>query len=97
MEWTSARPALGSTRAREACAVVATLATSLSDAFAPLAELWLPTLLKVVALTVQVIVAAGDAALRAIVLATPRGFPRRATSQLPPRHTCVVPPSKAGQ
>ena len=44
---------LRSQLARAACALAAALAAALGDAFAPLAELWLPTLLKVVSGTVQ--------------------------------------------
>ena len=45
---------LRSQLAREACALAGALARALGDDFAPLAELWLPTLLKVVSVTVQV-------------------------------------------
>ncbi|CAM9099879.1 unnamed protein product, partial [Phaeothamnion confervicola] len=61
---------------REACRCVAVVAHSTGDAFAPLAELWLPPLLRNTANAKDVIAASGDVAIRAIITATAAGFPR---------------------
>ncbi|CAM9347319.1 unnamed protein product [Chrysoparadoxa australica] len=61
---------------REACRCVALLAQHLADAFAPLAELWLPALMKNVVLAKEVMSASGQEGIRAIIGCTREGFPR---------------------
>jgi CLASP N terminal len=82
---------------REACRAVAVAACALGAAFAPLADLWLPPLLKNTVTSKEVISASGHEALCALLTAAPQGFPRLIPQLLegmsakaaPVRHRCM--------
>mmetsp|Transcript_248 Transcript_248/g.445 ORF Transcript_248/g.445 Transcript_248/m.445 type:complete len:1648 (-) Transcript_248:185-5128(-) len=68
---------LRSTVSKEGCRTVAVMARVLRHQFAPLAELWIPSLLKVLTVKIQVISSAVDRCLRIIIAAgVPVGFSR---------------------
>jgi CLASP N terminal len=82
---------------REACRAVAVAACALGAAFAPVADLWLPPLLKNTVTSKEVISASGHEALCALLTAAPQGFPRLIPQLLegmsakaaPVRHRCM--------
>eukprot|EP01041_Mallomonas_annulata_P001775 gene1775-3436_t len=67
---------LRSSVCKEACRTVAMLAKCTGVHFIPLAELWIPSILKVVPVKTQVMQSAADRSIRIILSAHISGFPR---------------------
>lgn len=68
---------LRSTVSKEACRTVAILAKALRSHFAPLAEVWIPAVIKLCLVKIAVVSSAGDRCMRIIIAASaPGGFPR---------------------
>lgn len=67
---------LRSTVSKEACRTVAILANRMGNAFSPFAEVWLPTLLKVITVKISVISSAADRTARTVIYSLGSGSPR---------------------
>jgi hypothetical protein len=68
---------LRSTVSKEACRTVAILARALRSHFSPLAEVWIPAVIKLCLVKIAVVSVAGDRCMRIIIASgAPGGFPR---------------------